>query len=421
MSASPPTAPSVTASLRAVRRLALVKQHLAGPKPARATGADIVALVRDLAFVQWDPASGVAPSHVLALRARVGDVAAADLERLMWDDRRLFLHWLPIASLVLTEDYPLFSGLMRRYPGSLTSSWGSQRDEARAFLAQHGALRERVLAVLASGPRRVDQFEGHERGARSADGWSSGSEVAKVLHHLHMRGEVMVVARQVNRNVWGLTEPFLPSWVERHALPQDEVERAAAQRAIRALGTATPSEIHLYFVRGRYQDLGGALAALARERAIYRVHVTGFSPRDQRYVHADDLDLLDSLEQGDWRPRMSLLPPFDNLTSDRRRTTRLFDFAYVHEQFLPANKRKHGAFALPILWGDALIGRIDPVFDRDRDRLTVRAVHAEPDAPSDGEVARRLADEIRSLGAFLGAGDIAYGSDVPATWRGHLR
>ncbi|EQD54317.1 protein containing DUF1006, partial [mine drainage metagenome] len=117
----------IRTSLPAARRLAVTKQHLSGKRPGRATAERLVETVRDLPYVQWDPVSVVAPSHLLSLWARVGSFRLADFDRLLWTERRLLQHWIPFASIVATEDYPLYASLMRRYPESLSDSWGAQR------------------------------------------------------------------------------------------------------------------------------------------------------------------------------------------------------------------------------------------------------------------------------------------------------
>lgn len=411
----------VIASLESVRRLAVTKQHLAGKLPARATTGAILSVVRDLAYVQWDPVSIVAPSHVISLWCRLGGFQSSDLDRLLWGEKKLFLHWTPIASIVLTEDYPLYYSLMRRYPESLSRSWGTQRTRAKKFLAEHLELRKKVLYQLRKGPLPLGQFEDHPRTKRNEGEWTFGSDVSLMLFHLLMSGKVMVVGHEGNQNLWGLPERFLPSWVVRKELSEEEVEREAAQRAIRALGTATPSEINYYFVRGRYQNLRATLSRLQEESAIHRVRVEGLSTRDERYIHDQDLSLLESMGTAAWQPRMSLLPPFDNLICSTARTSRLFDFDYVREQFLPQAKRRFGTYVLPILWGDKLIGRIDPRLDKTRGELVINAVHAEPDAPRDREVAAEIRETIARFAAFLGARQVTYTSRVPGAWKSSLR
>src|SRR5207253_2015411 len=137
--------------------------------------------------------------------------------------------------------------------------------------------------------------------------------------------------------------------------------------------------------RGRYPGLDGALAELEAEGRIVRVRIAGEGRAwpGVWYVHADDLPLLDRLAAGEWQPRTTLLSPLDNLICDRARTEALFDFAFRMEIYVPRDQRRYGYYVLPILHGDRLIGRIDPAMDRAHGRLTINAVHAEPDAPPD--------------------------------------
>ena len=408
-------------SRQAARRLVVTKQRLGGAAPPPASSESILSVVRDLAFVQWDPISIVAPSHELALWARLPSFRPPMLQRLLWDDKRLFEHWMPIASLVLTEDYPLYASLMRRYPESLSGSWGSQRDHARRFLRQHAALRRKILRQLRGGPLTVGQFADHSRTKGRRVEWAPTSDLQQLLYHLLMRGEVMVVGHEGNQNLWGLTGPFLPAWADRKPWTPKRTEQEAAQRAIRALGTATPAEINYYFVRGCYLDLPVTLATLEREGSIHRVVVEGAGPREQRYVHDQDVELLESLDSETWEPRLALLPPFDNMIWSQARALRLFEFNYVREQFLPPEKRRFGTYVLPILWGDRLIGRLDPRYDRTTRTLSINSVHAEPGAPTDRETGDALAHTIVGLGEFLGAARIVYGRRVPRAWAPALR
>jgi uncharacterized protein len=379
-------------------------------------------VVRDLAFVQWDPIEVVAPSHVLSLWNRLGNFRLSDLDRLLWDERKLLQHWANMAaSVVLTEDYPLYYSMMKRYPDSLSNSWGRQKKEAAKFLAEHGPLGKSIQNQLKKGPMLLTEFREYVRTRRISDGWSSGSDVRNMLFHLEMSGKVMVTGHQGIQNIWGLPEQFLPGWAEKVVLSEQEVERETAQRAIRALGTASPAEINYYYMRGRYQNLKGALESLQSESRIHRVHVKGFQGRDERYIHDLDVKLLDSLEEGAWQPRVSLLPPFDNLINGRGRTNTVFGFDYSHEMFLPQNKRKYGYYVLPILWGERLIGRVDPLMDRRNGKLLINSVHAEPGAPGDKEAASKIGEKIEQMAEFLGAKEVSYSARVPAAWKGYLR
>ena len=150
---------TISTSLEGARRLAVTKQHLAGTLQARSTREAILSVVRDLGYVQWDPINVVAPSHVIALWSRVANFRLSDLDRLLWDEKKLFKHWAHAASIVLTEDYPLYYSMMIRYPESMSKSWGAWKARARKWLTEHRELRKTILRELEGGPLRLSQFE----------------------------------------------------------------------------------------------------------------------------------------------------------------------------------------------------------------------------------------------------------------------
>src|SRR5437660_181698 len=113
-----------TISLTTARRLAISRQRLAGPRPLP-DAEGIMEEVRDLGCLQLDPISAVARSHLLVLWSRLGRYDPAHLDMLLWEERRLFEYWAHAASIVLTEDYPLHSRIMRNHATS-DSSWAKR-------------------------------------------------------------------------------------------------------------------------------------------------------------------------------------------------------------------------------------------------------------------------------------------------------
>ena len=77
--------------------------------------------------------------------------------------------------------------------------------------------------------------------------------------------------------------------------------------------------------------------------------------------------------------RAALLSPFDRLVLDRKRMAELFEFDYILEMFKPAAKRRWGYYALPILYGDQLVGKLDATADRKAGELRVDAMHEDHD------------------------------------------
>jgi len=98
------------------------------------------------------------------------------------------------------------------------------------------------------------------------------------------------------------------------------------------------------------------------------------------------------------------------------RTEALFGFRYVREQFLPKEKRRFGTYVLPIVWGERLIGRIDPRVDRTERTLVLQAVHAEPGAPAGREVADALQRAVEELATFVGVDRVVYPAKLPPEW-----
>ncbi|MBA2756935.1 MAG: winged helix DNA-binding domain-containing protein, partial [Chloroflexi bacterium] len=70
-------------------------------------------------------------------------------------------------------------------------------------------------------------------------------------------------------------------------------------------------------------------------------------------------------------PGVAFLAPLDPLVWDRDFLRRCYDFDYVWEVYVPAPKRRWGYYVLPILFGDRLVGRIEPRIDRRANALRI--------------------------------------------------
>jgi len=411
----------ITTTLENARRLAVARQHLAEKRPNKPDSDDILRVARDLGCLQLDPISTVAPSHLIVLWSRLGNFDRADLDNLLWRDKKLFEYWAHQASIVLMEDYPLYYSLMRRYPDVLVGPGSVWRQRIDKFLNANTRLRDHILSELRKkGPLLSRQFEDKTRVKRSF-GWSSWGDVSRMMFHLFLRGEVMVVGRQGKQKLYGLSENFLPSWVSKKELSAEEVEYLSAQRSLRALGIANSSEISWHFFRNRYPNLKATMKQLAADEKIIPVDIRdGPVGKGERYIHSKDIALLNELDSNKWVPRVSLLSPFDNLFCDRARTKLLFNFDYTIEIYTPPSKRKFGYYVLPILYGDKFIGRIDPLMDRKNGKLIIKAVYAERHAPKDKETSRGIRESVEQLSEFLGAKEVVYSRNVPKYWQSHL-
>lgn len=404
-----------TLSKTSVRRLAITRQHLSGkpPKPSRAA---ILEIVRDLGCLQLDPISAVARSHLLVLWSRLGIYDPADVERLLFEDRALFEYWAHVASIVLTEDYPVHHWRMKQYGrGEDEDTWS---ERVRDWLAQNQSLYDFILAELSEkGALMSRQLELDDKVSNAwvSSGWTNRRNVGQMIDFLWGEGKIMVSGRSGGQKIWDLTERCFPDWAQHEAWDASEVVAYAAQKAIRALGVATIQQMKVHYTRGRYPNLPAVLQTLEADGKIERVAVEDLP--GTWYIHTDDLPLLERIEAGEFQPRTVLLSPFDNLICDRDRTEALWDFYFRIEIYVPADKRQYGYYVLPILHGDRLIGRIDPQYDRKTKTLHINNIYAEPKAPA--RAASAIRKSIESLAAFLGAQQIIYGN-VADVWRGKI-
>ena len=405
----------VTLTPKLVRRLAISCQRLAGPYP-KATADGMMDVIQNLGCVQIDPIRTVERSQFLVLRSRMGNYDPEILDTLLWQKRSLFEYWAHAASIVLTQNYPIHQVQMRRF-ASGNSRW-SQR--VRTWLAENKEFRRYILTRLRNHtPLAADEFEDRATTPWESGGWTNDRNVGQMIYFLWSRGDIMVVERHGLKKKWALTKQCLPEWTPREKLSDHQATYRAAQQSLRSLGVATIKHINNHFIRGSYLDLKNVLTQLVDEGSIIPVSIRESKktwPGDW-YIHADNLKLLERLSAGKWKPRTTLLSPFDNLICDRERTESIWDFHFRLETYIPKSKRQYGHYVLPILHGDQLIGRIDPKMERKNNTLQINAVYSETGAPRDTDTIGAIADAITQLGLFLGARNIVYGNRIPRGWR----
>jgi hypothetical protein len=160
---------------------------------------------------------------------------------------------------------------------------------------------------------------------------------------------------------------------------------------------ATAKEIQWeYFAGGPYPGMNKAIDTLVKRGRLRPAEIEGLG--GQRFVHVDALPALDEKPPR----RTTFLSPFDPLIRNRERTEALWGFRYRIEIYVPKAKREYGYFVLPILQGDELVGRIDPVFDSKTRVLQVNNVWCEP-----GRREVSLDRPLRSLARLVGADTIS--------------
>jgi uncharacterized protein YcaQ len=190
------------------------------------------------------------------------------------------------------------------------------------------------------------------------------------------RGEVATAGRRGRDRMWDLATRVYP---DNPVVPADEALCFRNERRLRALGIAR--------ARGPECPVEPLDVGEAGEPAV----VEGV--RGQWRV---DPSLLGQPFSG----RAALLSPFDRLLHDRKRTAELFEFDYQLEIYKPAAKRRWGFYALPILFADRLVGKLDAAADRAAGVLRVDAIHQ--DLAFDKTMTAAVDHEIKDLAHWLG-------------------
>lgn len=149
----------------------------------------------------------VAPSHLLVLWSRIGPYDSSLVDTLLWKERRLIDDWAQATSIVLTEDYPIFSALKRGFAAG-DSAWAVK---ARGWMKKNRVFSSYILGQLRSrGQLLSNQFEDKAAEPWTSTGWTAGRNVEMMLTFLKAQGKVMIASREGNQRLWDLTKRFLP-------------------------------------------------------------------------------------------------------------------------------------------------------------------------------------------------------------------
>jgi uncharacterized protein YcaQ len=340
------------------RRLAVRAQLLDAHRPS-----GMFDVVRRLTLLQNDPAAAVAPSADLVLWSRLGSwYSPAQLRDAIDEQALLELHGLIRAP----EDLALYRAEMAEWP---------RRPPVREWMDVNNSFRLDILARLrADGPLTARELPDTCVIPWRSSGWTNNRNVMKMIDFLVQRGEVAAAGRHGADRLWDLAERIYPDEV----VPYEEALRIRDERRLRALGIARP---RAPVCPGEPNDVrtAGEPAVVDGVKGQWRV----------------DPELLDRRFTG----RVALLSPLDRLVYDRKRMTELFEYDYQLEMFKPAAKRRWGYWALPILYEDRLVGKLDATADRKAGVLRVDAIHQ--DVAFTKAMIAAVQHEIKDLASWL--------------------
>jgi len=371
------------------RRLFLRAQGLLGAGPAGRADRRVRAMLERLGAVQLDTISVLARSHELVAFARLGAVGRAAVEQAYWGGGA-FEYRAHAASVVPVESWPWFAAKRRRY---------------RAGVQIHGepvaeAVRREALARV----RDLGPLTSAELGqTRKGGPWWDWSPLKIAVEQLLAEGEVACVTRRGWRRVYDLASRAIPAHLFAQDPSDEECAAALCAAACSAMGVATAADIGDYH---RLTRLGPHTVPMGIAAAgLVAVRVEGW--KDVAYAHPAQLDVP---SRG--RHRTTLLPPFDSLIWFRPRTERIFGFKPPLELYVPAARRTHGYYSMPLLSGGRLRGHVDPA----REGRTLVARHVTVHRADVAAMAAALAEAA----SWVGCDAVAVESVSPPALRPSL-
>ena len=348
------------------RRIAVRAQLLARERPT-----DLVDTVHQLSLLQLEPTRAIAPSAELVMWSRLGSTFSP---RELWDavDEQRLIELR--SSLRVAGDIALYRAEMAEWPG--TGELRPWEEEIRDWVAANNDCRRDILERLrADGPLPIRELPDTCVLPWSSSGWNNNRNVTMMLDKLVQRGEVAAAGGTGRDRLWDLASRVYP---DDPVPPSDEARRLRAERRLSALGIARAKGPASPFEPVGV-DQTGEPAVVEGVRGEWRV---------------------DPAQLGQpFAGRAALISPFDRLLHDRKRMSDVFEFDYILEMYKPAAQRRWGYYALPILYGDRLVGKLDAQADRKDGVLDVAAIHR--DVPFTKAMTAAVEREIEDLARWL--------------------
>jgi hypothetical protein len=394
-------------SLSEARRFLAIRHLLAPPRALPASPESVLAVVDRLGSLQFDPLSVAGRNHDLVLQARIAGYRRELTDELLYGRRLLFEAYNKALNLLPTSELPYYR-----------ITWQNGADgRAGELLRSQPDLAEKVLAeITAEGPKCSTDFE---REAAIEWFWGPTTAVRAVLEAFSVAGILGLARRDGNRRYYDLTERLFPADLLATRVPEREQMRhklLSRYRGHGLLGAGGGGE--LWPGTGTAASRAELRHELLDRGQIVPVDVEGV--RGERFIVADELPLLaqarrevaerghgsaDVAGAGTPRPGCSFIAPLDPLMWDRGVLEPLYDFEYRWEVYTPAAKRRWGYYVLPILFGDRLVGRIEPRIDRAAKAVRILGLSWQPgfeplNAP---DFVESFSDALSAYLAFGGA------------------
>ncbi len=340
--------------------------------------------------IQYDPIDVCGKNAELVLQSRVQGFTKQTLYDLLYVDRLLIDYFDKNLSIVPTSDWPYFS----RY---------------RVYYTQQGRSREKInevceqimSAIRQRGPVSSSDLDFND----TVDWYWSHTKLSRAaLETLYFRGDLVIHHKKGTVKAYDLAENCLPAHILQQSDPfQSEYDylKWHVLRRIAAVSLLWNKASDAFLnIDGLNADMRNRIFAdLLHEGMLCEVAVDGISV--PLYCLSSDLALLTSVQGNpDIQKRCEFIAPLDNLLWDRKLIKALFGFEYKWEIYTPVAERKYGYYILPILYGNAFIGRIEAVNDKQEKCLRIKNIWFEQNVVPTKTVKSIIDKRIRTFAAF---------------------
>ncbi|MFH2035725.1 MAG: crosslink repair DNA glycosylase YcaQ family protein [Candidatus Zixiibacteriota bacterium] len=395
-------------SIERARHMAVNSQLLDGWDKIPKTKNGVLKIIDTLGYVQIDTISVIERAHHHTLWSRMPEYRQGFLYTLLEKDRKIFEYFGHALSYLPMKDFRYYH-YRKKILNDPVGKWEKDR------MDKYGHLMKPVLERIKNeGPLGSRDFESSAKG--QGNDWTGHPKPNKAaLDLLFWTGEIMIFQRENNHRLFDLTERVLPPGLDTSEPTEEELGRFLVERALKAYGVATLSEIVDHIRTAGKKTIEKALNGLVESGTVIPVTIEGIA-NGQYYSLKNAINR--KISESNY---IQILSPFDNLIIQRDRVKKLFNFDYTLECYVPSQKRKYGYFVHPILWNDDLVGRVDMKADRKKKIFKIVSLNFESGFKPDNQFYAVFADKIKSLVLFNNCDSIAIGSVSPAKYKNTLR
>jgi uncharacterized protein YcaQ len=375
------------------RRFLLVHQGLRPPRELEGK-AGVLAHIRRMGCIQFDPLDIVGRNPDLVLQARVGDYEPGMLRELLYEDRQCVDGYDKMMSIYRVDDWPFF----QRRRESALRRLGDSSQPATSILPQvRSAIEER-------GPSSSIDLDFDKDFDEKVDwSWAPTRIARAALESMYLWGELIVHHKVHTRKVYDFARRHIPEALLLAPDPNETEEQYHDWYVLRRIGSVgllggRAGDAWLGMPGIKSKERRAALARLLEDGRIVPVSVPGV--QSPLFMRSRDRVTLDRATIADERPPHAvIMAPLDNLLWDRRLVEEIFGFHYRWEVYKPAAERRYGYYVLPILHGDRFVARFEPGRDKENGALIIKKWWWESGVtPSE----RMQSDLIHCFERFLG-------------------